>query len=403
MSSEHNPINAEEIEAQAVEFLWRDRVPKGMMTIVAGRPDQGKGLFASHVAAEVSKRGKRVLYSAAEDSHAIMTKPRLEAAGAVLSNIMLWRFQLPAQMAELEQIVVREGIELIVMDPVASHLSHGVSRHSDNIRVVTDPLARLLEATGCACLMVEHALKRVPSGGHVLNAIGGNSSGLTAAARAAFVFGIDPADEDQRVLCFAKFNIGEKPAALTFDLDTEDLSTVSNIPFLIAGEEIAFDGMRLFETNAKKNGSGVGRPPDKRAAAAEWLTNYLASNGATRSGDVVEDAKQSGMTVKTLRRAAEDMAVVKNPPGGGRNCTWDLPDELKDVLGIGEDVGADDAEATSTTTDGQPVEEAEFADQVAPHLDQLDTDEVGEEITDDDIAQLLGNADAQAEEDGDDA
>jgi hypothetical protein len=31
------------------------------------------------------------------------------------------------------------------------------------------------------------------------------------------------------------------------------------------------------------------------------------------------------------------MGVVKAPPGGGRNCTWELPDEVKDLMGIPTD------------------------------------------------------------------
>jgi hypothetical protein len=72
-----------------------------------------------------------------------------------------------------------------------------------------------------------------------------------------------------------------------------------------------------------------------RAAAAEWLTNYLAAAaGPVQSGKIMEDAKQFGMALKTLRRAADEMAIVKCPPGGGRNCTWDLPDEIKDLMGV---------------------------------------------------------------------
>jgi hypothetical protein len=35
------------------------------------------------------------------------------------------------------------------------------------------------------------------------------------------------------------------------------------------------------------------------------------------------------------------MGVVKNPPGGGPNCTWDLPQDVKDALSPDE---APDAE-----------------------------------------------------------
>jgi hypothetical protein len=34
----------------------------------------------------------------------------------------------------------------------------------------------------------------------------------------------------------------------------------------------------------------------------------------------------------TIRRAADDMGIVRKPPGGGRNCTWELPAEVIKAL-----------------------------------------------------------------------
>lgn len=330
-----DPVRSDHVEPERIEWLWMSRIPKGMITVVAGRPDQGKGLFAAYVTAVSSKRGINTLYSAQEDSHGLMTRPRLEAAGANLKRVHLWRFQLPVDMAKLEKQVRSKKIGLIVIDPLSAHLVGGISRHSDNIRQVLAPLTALIEETGTAVLIIEHALKRVPANGHVLNAIGGSGSGLPAAARAAYVFGVDPSDPDKRVLATAKFNIGEKPKALAFEVDTIDHEKVGTVPSLVFDEELAdFDPMRLFTAPAK---GSLGRPPDKKAAAAEWLTNYLAAAGKpVASGTVMEDAKQFGMSTRTLRRAADDMQVVKNPPGGGRNCTWELPKEVLDLLGMGD-------------------------------------------------------------------
>jgi hypothetical protein len=384
-----DPIRAEDVEPEVVEFLWGQRVPKGMITTVAGQADQGKGLFASRVASDVSK-GKdgvggeqppvNVLYSAAEDSFGMMTRPRLEAAGADLNRILLWRFAIPKNGPELSQIVVEQEIGLIVMDPFASHLSNGISRHSDNVRQVLGPLTELIESTGTAVLIIEHVLKRVPQTSSPLGAIGGSGSGLPAASRAAYVFGKHPDDEDQRVLAPAKFNIGAWPKALAFELDVEDIAEVGDVPSLVIDDELmAFDGMKLFDR--KKGDSKVGRPNDKRQAAAEWLTKYLASNGVSLSSKIQEDAKQYGMSSKTLRRAAEDMGVVKAPPGGGRNCTWDLPDDVKEMMGLLDTEDEDGAE-------DEPVVAA----------DAGQDDDAAPQITDDDLAELLGPA-APADED----
>jgi len=312
-----------------------------MMTIFAGQPDQGKGLIMAHIAAEVSRmkikredgtyRWGRVLYSAIEDSHELMTAPRLVASKANMKNVHLWRFRLGGasdDFEELEYILTNEEIDLLVMDPLAAHLTGGVSRHSDNIREVLSPLARLLELNGTACVMVEHVLKHVSPYAHPLKAIGGSGSGLAAAARMAYLFGVDPKDEDRRILANIKSNIRDIPDAIGFEVDQFDVEDVGPVPLLIYQDELEFDPRRLLQVD-RHTARGVGRPPDKRAAAAEWLTNYLWLAWDCQPvpvGKIEEDAKQYGMSSKTLRRAATDLQIVKNPPGGGPKVTWALPD-----------------------------------------------------------------------------
>lgn len=334
VASPGDSVLAKDVEAKKVRWLWRERIPLGMITLLAGRPDQGKGLVSAHIAADVSRRGGNVLYSAVEDDMGLMTRPRLESAGADLNRILLWRFMVPSQFEELEAHVVENKIRLVVMDPLAAHLGSGISQHSDSIRKVTNPMSALAERTECSFVIIAHALKRVPKNSHPLSAIGGSSSGLPAAARMAFIFGVDPEDSERRILAPAKHNIRDKPKALAFETDSEEIGLVGEVPNLTVQGETEFDPMRLLGDNGEPN--KVGRRPDKRAAAAEWLTQYLADKGkAVKAGLVMEDAKQYGLTSKTVRRAADDMGVVRQPPGGGRNCTWDLPGEVKQALGIG--------------------------------------------------------------------
>ena len=104
---------------------------------------------------------------------------------------------------------------------------------------------------------------------------------------------------------------------------------VGEIPFLIVQGETEFDARKLLGDVEEGTGK-VGRKPDKRAAAAEWLTTYLAQNNGApvKSGLVIEDAKQNQITTRTLRNAADDMGIIKTPPGGGKNVTWELPAPL---------------------------------------------------------------------------
>lgn len=333
------PIRADRIQIRPVSWLWRERVPRGMMTIFGGRPDKGKGLMSARVAADVSNtkvqredgtwRWGRVLYSAIEDSHEVMTAPRLQAAGANMKNVHVWRFQLMRDWDELEYILLEEEIDLLVMDPLAAHLSGGVSRHSDNIRTVTNPLTNLAEETQTAVLAVEHVLKHISPNAHPLQSIGGSGSGLAAAARMAYLIGVDPKDDDRRLLANIKSNISEPPMALAFEIDQAQVDVLSSVPFLTYVDEVNCDA-RLLVASDKSMGV-VGRPPEKVAQAAEWLANYLYKVWNCKPvpvSKIEEDAKQYKISPKTMRRAAADMKIIKNPPGGGPKVTWELPQGL---------------------------------------------------------------------------
>ena len=105
-----NPYTADQVESEAVEPLWPIqrpgvqlgsldwRIGRGMWHFLAGARDKGKGLMMVHIGADMIKAGFNVLHSAIEDSPALMTKPRYQAAGIngdALKRLHLKRFRLP--------------------------------------------------------------------------------------------------------------------------------------------------------------------------------------------------------------------------------------------------------------------------------------------------------------------
>lgn len=386
----YEPTRADKVQSEKVAWLWEERIPRKMITIVGGRPDQGKGLFCAFLAAHVSKskykgrdgkmRYGRVLYSAIEDSHSLMTRPRLEAAGARMAGIDLTRFRLPVHENELRWWLENREVDLVVIDPLASHLSNGVSRHSDNIRKVTDPLSEMIEATNTACVVVEHVLKRVPQSGHPIASIGGTGSGIIAASRMAFLFGIDPSDEDHRILACVKHNIREKPMEVAFELDVREVSRVGEVPALILDGETNFDPMRML---AVKHERRIGRPPDKRAACCEWLAVYLfeafhyglpAIKGSKKipagpvpAARVFEDGLQAGWSNKTLRRACADMKIVRTgpdgkPASGGPLIRWQLPNEMQALMDGANGLADEDTPFDGDGNNSEAEAEAEVDD-----------------------------------------
>lgn len=335
-------FNAANIEPRPVKWLWRERVPVGFMCLVAGRPGQGKSLLSALIAAEVSTRGGHVLYSAAENPRHEVTVPRLIAAGADLGAVDLRRLTLPDELDQLHGLIVSEAIDLLMLDPIAAHL-HRVSRFSDSIREVTNPLGQIAEETGCAIVMTEHVLKNVGSGTHPLQAVAGSGSGIAAAAQVVYIIGRQHDDNERVMLCSAKSNLDDDPAALEFALDSVEDRFGKSQGILSYRGTANYPAIRLL------TGAGlgqVGRPPTKMAEAHEWLCQYLlaAPDHTMRARDIREDAQQHGHTRKTLDRAASDMGIVKDPPDGGSpQTTWTLPPELVDALSD-DDEGRGDGE-----------------------------------------------------------
>lgn len=321
------PIDATSIKAEKVRWLYRQYIAVGALHELAGRADKGKGVFAAHVAAHASHRG-RVVISTAEEIPALMTVPRLEVAGANMDNVKFWRMWLPRDLNALAAYVREHHVKLLILDPLARHLSNGINRFTDSISRVLDPLQELCEDTGLAVLIVDHVNKKVSANEDPLNAVGGGSSGVGSAARAVYIWGLLPDDPDARYLCTVKCNMRlwhrgqDGYEAHRFEVDSEDHPVAGSTPLLVPNTGMLVDPISLL-----KLGSGMGRPPTQREEAEEWLRTYLtAARGPRLSSEIKEDARAKGISTKTLDKARKHMGVIVNPPEGGRYCTWQLPD-----------------------------------------------------------------------------
>lgn len=325
-------MRASKISPEPVRWLWKDRVPEGMITVIAGRPGGSKSLFSARLARDVSKKGT-VILSCAEDSEKHMTVPRLKANGARLDRIILQEEpRLPEDIERLTMLVKKFKVRLMVLDPINVHLSDGVSRYNDSVRKATQPLKKLCAETGLAVVLVDHVLKNVPRSAHPLSAIGGASSGLSAAARMVYIVGRDPDDKDRIILCNIKSNLREEPEPYEFAMDEADVEGFGSMALLIDTGEMneGYDVMALLSKPGK--GGKAGRPPTKREAACEFLVEYLhaAPKHRMRANEVIEDAKQYGITKRTLEGAKADMEIesvkIQN------EWWWKLPDDLVQTL-----------------------------------------------------------------------
>lgn len=318
--------SASSIEPRRPRFLWRDRVPEAMLTLIAGRPGTAKSLLTAFIASEVTRKGKNVIFSNLEDPPHEVVIPRLAAAGADLERVHLWSMRLPEEIESLELLVREHAAALVVLDPIAAHLSVTIT-NDQQVRRALAPVADVAARTRCAVLMVGHTVKQVSRGAHPITAIGGSAGGIVGAARAVYLFGESPKDPDTRVLCPVKFNLAPQPKAFEFEVDSYEIEDAGGgtmetgrIVFVgessVSAEEVLRAGSR----------TTPGPSPHKRQAAADWLVRYLAL-GPRPVKELREDAAHYGMSWATIRRAADDIQIEKFRVGFGKEGInmWKLP------------------------------------------------------------------------------
>lgn len=318
-------MRADKIENKPVIWLWKERIPRGMVSVVAGSPGSLKSLLVARIAADVSKRGT-VLMSCAEDPLSEMIGPRLTANGSRRNKIIAdYEPNLPDDFDELAGMVRKYNIRLCIIDPINVHLSDGVRRYNDSIRKATNPLKKLGAETGCAFVLIDHTIKNLAANAHPIAAIGGASSGLAAAARMAYILGRDPKDMERLMLCSVKSNLRRTPHPYEFNLDYKEVPKVGEMPILIdIGEDEEFDVRDILSYKKGKKGAS------KMEIALGWLQEYLivAPKNEYRAAMIIEDAQAHGVTKRMLEKAKADLAVTSEKRGS--EWWWILPKHLKE-------------------------------------------------------------------------
>jgi hypothetical protein len=164
--SDKGTVKASDVRPVAVEWLWADRIPLGMVTVFTGFPGAGKSTILYDLAARTSREGKPVLVATAEDHLAAVVRPRLEAAGADLDrvHIVTEPLTLPEDVGKLSGWVSGFGAAMFMLDPLVAFIGDGVNTHRDHhVRRVLAPVGDVAESTGAAGIVVVHTNKGTSS------------------------------------------------------------------------------------------------------------------------------------------------------------------------------------------------------------------------------------------------
>lgn len=333
-----------DVKPERVSWLWPGRFALGKLTLIAGDPGLGKSFLTLDMAARVSTgrgwpdaEGERfepggVVLLSAEDGLADTIRPRLDAAGADVTNIVALEavrgesdrgiemertFDLSTDIKELEDAIqsVKE-CKLVVIDPVTAYLGGTDSHKNGEIRGLLAPLSALAERHGIAIVAVTH-LNKSNGGPAIYRAMG--SLAFTAAARAAWSVSKDPDDPARRLLLPIKNNIAPDVGGLAYRIEpvgVDGCPVVSWEP-----ESVDFNADDALSANSKCGGERT-----ERDDAADWLRELLA-DGPCSSKDVESETKAAGFSMSTVRRAKAAIGVKARKLDFGAGWAWELPEE----------------------------------------------------------------------------
>ena len=295
-------INMQDIEVEAISWLWYPFIPYGKVTIIQGDPGEGKTTLVLQIIARLT-RGEsiidekeqpqiNVIYQTAEDGLADTIKPRLLSADADCSKVLVIDDRdtpLTMRDVRLEQAIVETNAKLVVLDPIQGFLGADVDMHRANeIRPIMKHISELAEKCKCAIILIGH-MNKCSAGKSAYRGLG--SIDFQAAARSVLIVGRIKDEPEIRVVCQTKSSLAPEAKAVAFRLS----------------EENGFEWVGKYDVTADDLLSGTVKGT-KKQAAMDFLESLL-SGGQMSQTEIMELAERKSIAEKTLRNAKEALGI----------------------------------------------------------------------------------------------
>ncbi|MBD8945840.1 MAG: hypothetical protein EGR97_00730 [Clostridiales bacterium] len=295
-------INMCDVEVESVSWLWYPFIPYGKVTIIQGDPGEGKTTLVLQIIARLTKGESiidekektpiNVIYQTAEDGLADTIKPRLLSADADCSKVIVIDDRdtpLTMRDVRLEQAIVETSAKLVVLDPIQGFLGADVDMHRANeIRPIMKHISELAEKYKCAIILIGH-MNKCSVGKSAYRGLG--SIDFQAAARSVLIVGRIKDEPEIRVVCQTKSSLAPEAKAVAFRLS----------------EENGFEWVGEYDVSADDLLSGTVKGT-KKQAAMDFLENLLA-DGQMSQKEIIELARQKGISDKTLRNAKDELKI----------------------------------------------------------------------------------------------
>lgn len=223
---------ASSYEMKGARWLYRGRIPAGMLSLIAGREGLGKSTIALDIAARITRgtlpgryegRPQAVVVVATEDSWQHTIVPRLRAVGADLDLVYNVAVREDGRtrnlVASLDMPVLERAVSairpaLMIIDPLMSMLNGKIDTHKQaEVQRELEHLVALCDRIDMAAVGLIHVNKA--GGTDALNSVMGSKAFTTLPRSVLYCI----EEEDGRFMfAHAKCNIGPKMPAIGYSI-----------------------------------------------------------------------------------------------------------------------------------------------------------------------------------------
>ena len=309
-------IHMNDVQETKTHWLWYPYIPYGKITIIQGDPGEGKTTLVLHLAAALTRgemlgsEEKRepvtVIYQTAEDGLTDTIKPRLIAANADCSRVLVIdETEQSVSMTDerLEAAIRQTNARLVILDPMQAYLGTDVDMHRANqVRPVMSQHGNLAEKYGCAIVLIGHMNK---ASGQKASYRGLGSIDFAAAARSVLIAARDKENPQTRVMIHVKSSLAPEGKPVAFELNKDN-------------------GFRYIgEYDVDPNELLSGSSGKKKAKLAEELLLCELREGAKTQKEILAKAEKCGISKRTVDAAKKALGVQSEKLPDG--WYWSLP------------------------------------------------------------------------------
>ena len=239
-------VDITRIPVKPTQWLWHHFIPRGEITVLAGRGSAGKSTLAMTFAAIVAsggkwpdgssaQKGKVVILNTEDDFKSTLasrSQMALEAIGAkdwMPIETETWKVHQSIAEALPKLLGLLASYEhppsLLVIDPIIEIMTSGNSNSAHDVRKALQPIQNFAKQTGMSILGITHLAKYTTDENAVERVLGSNA--WTTKPRALLLAHYDSESADPRKLLRAKSNLGPEGGGFEYEIKVDEREWVS--------------------------------------------------------------------------------------------------------------------------------------------------------------------------------